>query len=86
MEQINKNSPLTTERAVHVLRTGIELSDEVGHHRLFLDRVWDSCGAAGLNAFEEPCHVAAKFAHHLHAFFVLTDLVGGAAVDHIPVF
>ena len=62
------------------------LSDEVGHDRLFLYRVLDACGAAGCDAFEQPCHVAAEFSHDLHSLLVLKDLLRGASVHHVPVF
>ena len=62
------------------------LPDEIGLYRLFLHWVRDAGGAACFDAFEEPCHIAAEFAHYLHSLFVLTHLVRCVAVDHVPVF
>ena len=43
-------------------------------------------GAADLNAFEQPGHIASQCAHHLHAFQVMPHLIGRVAMHHVPVF
>ena len=85
-KETRKRPSQLTEKAFYVLRTGIELSYEISLHRNLLLRRFDASGAAGLNAFEHPGHVAAELAHYLHAFFVLYDLFRGASVYHVPVF
>ena len=51
-----------------------------------LYRICDAGCASCLDAFEEPCHVAAEFAHHLHSFLILKNLLRRVAMDHVPVF
>ena len=81
-----KTALLSHRRAVLCNIYAIGLSNEVGHHRLLLHRIRDTSGAACLDTFEQPCHVAAELAHHLHTLFVLKNLLRSASVDHIPVF
>lgn len=66
-------------------RAGHLLSDEVGHDRFLLDWVRDAGCAACFDAFEQPCHVAAKLSHNLHSLLVLEDLLRSVAVYHVPV-
>ena len=45
----------------------------------------DACGLTGLDAVQQPCHVAAQFLHHGAALGVLQYLLGVGAVHHGPV-
>ena len=45
----------------------------------------DACGLTGLDAAQQPCHVAAQFLHHGAALGVLQHLLGVGAMYHSPV-
>lgn len=61
------------------------LADIIRLNRRLPLREGDSGFLSGLDAFDEPGHVVAEGTHGLEAFFVLSDLVRGVAVYHVPV-
>ena len=61
------------------------LADKAGHGAGRVLRVVDACGLTGLDAAQQPCHVAAQLLHHSAALGVLQYLLGVGAVHHGPV-
>ena len=62
------------------------LSYEIGFDWSFPFRLRNSCLLSGPDTFEQPCHIAPKFTHDLHALFVLSCLLRSGAMYHVPIF
>ena len=63
----------------------LSVLDEVGAYSWFVVGTGDAVLPTAGDALQKPCHVFSQGAHGLQAFGILSDVVGGEAMDGVPV-